>query len=116
MTDREALAAALDRFFDNWTDEAGDFELMAIAARERLAQLPEKRAGRVELGERGLSGVFHNVYPAELVERIAMEVWRSAPGHEAIYGAQWDLLSDEWQERYFVQAVAVLDALNGETP
>lgn len=99
MSDREALAAALEDFEPGWSM---NLDALYYAARERLAQLPEKCGtcdgnGAIQVGDafpycptcRG-SG---KVYPAELVFTV-MNV-----------GALPESL-----------AAAVLDALNGETP
>lgn len=108
MTDREALAAALDDLDDyvaHGQVELGEGgELVVAAARERLAQLPEKCG--ICWGEYTPCDHCHStgkVYPAELVERIASAIgdydWNE-PGVRI----GWTRLT-----------VAVLDALN-ETP
>lgn len=105
MTDREALSAAIDRFTTNWA--SGDFQLIAVAARERLAQLPEI-CGTC-LGEHRVPTIDQytercptcrgvgEAYPAETVEQIARAVTRT------------------WVNDGTGLAIVVLDALNGES-
>lgn len=121
MSTRETLEAALTA---TWSERVLDHEQVILAAaRERLAQMPEKCGtcyGRAlsfdgpttaHTGEK----VFYpcpschgsgRVYPAELVERIAGVILQSDAK---------DLRTHPSVEWYRTLAVAVLDAINQET-
>ena len=105
MNDREALETALNDF-DEWPDpdSAEPWELVMVAARKQLAQMPETCE---------LTGMIHastcvcrgrgTVYPPALVERITQAVVQGMlKGHEGLANA----INAE------VIAVAVLDGLN----
>jgi hypothetical protein len=111
MTDRppvgrEALAAALEFAVVSNVDDL----CIVAAARERLAQLPEKcetceGKGWRNQGVPGECPACHGrgvLYPPALVERIAATIY------------QHDNFVDGPRESEIL-AVAVLDALNGET-
>lgn len=114
---REALAAALETFDGKHYPRmasASDFNTVLEAARERLAQLPEKcgtchGVGRVptidQYDDRCLACHGGKVYPAELVERIA----RTLLG-------RWGEADPEFVKNvYRTDAVAVLAALDSQS-
>lgn len=124
MTDREALAAALDDF-DNWTRLMGaspDLLTIALAARERLAQLKRDcrdcagtgeewaSEARVDKQECFVCGGSGKVYPDELVRIVSMEF------AAALASFRSEMMSGVFVELCNNHAVAVLDALDGKTP
>lgn len=121
MSDREVLEASVRRateLIDDGVFEVGaHWHVLVAAARERLAELPEKCEHLTnpfgdyinELGGCDRCGNTDKVYPAETVERI-----RAAVGNTD----HWDFDSGFgcWTEPSIDKiTVAVLDALNGET-
>jgi hypothetical protein len=90
---REALEAALDHPF-----RKGQLEIVAAAAHERLAQMPQACIASNAMADCPTCHGRGTVYPPALVERITEII--------ANHGEWWNARG---------KAVAVLDALN-ETP
>lgn len=123
MSDREALAAALEiydlRFeaqtFGEWSHA---IPTLVAAALERLAQLPEKCPDDRHVGydEYVVCPTCHGsgkVYPAELVERIARALHDAQEKHRA-HPSYWEEQLPPYKAMMTERAVAVLDALNDQ--